>query len=198
MSDVTIRTTEERPKRADAVRNRAKIIEAAKAAFGESGLDTQMEDVARRAEVGVGTLYRHFPTKDALVRALIFDKMERLADEAQASLDEEPDAWKAFERVFWRAGKQQIGDRALREVAASQPQEVFQQAAEETGLQARMGELVERGHAAGALRKDVRVDDVPMVMCGLAAVMQSERNWERYLRLILDGFRAHRADPLPD
>jgi AcrR family transcriptional regulator len=198
MTDVTSPTAEARPMRADAVRNRAKIVEAAKAAFSERGLETQMEDVARRAEVGVGTLYRHFPTKDALVRALIFDKMQRLSDEAQASLEEEGDAWQAFERVFWRAGNQQIADRALREVVSSQPQEVFQQAAEETLLHSRMGELVSRAHAAGALREGVTADDVPMVMCGLAAVMQSERDWERYLRFMLDGFRARAGEPLPD
>ena len=194
----TTRTPEQRPMRADAVRNRAKIVEAAKAAFGECGLETQMEDVARRAEVGVGTLYRHFPTKDALVRALVYDKMQRLSEEALAALEEEPDPWKAFERVFWRAGKQQITDRALREVVSSQPQEVFREAAQETQLEARMGALVERARDAGALRDGVRTEDVPMVMCGLAAVMQSERSWERYLRFMLDGFRARGGDTLPD
>ena len=183
--------------RADAVRNRAKIVEAAKAAFSERGLDTQMEDVARRAEVGVGTLYRHFPTKDALVRALIFDKMARLSEEARGALEEEDDPLEAFERVFWRAGEQQVSDRALREVVSSQPQEVFQQAAQETGLQPRMADLVGRAKAAGAIREDVEPEDVPLVMCGLAAVMQSERNWQRYLRLVLDGFRAHGAGRLP-
>src|SRR5687767_5606661 len=149
MSDTTTPTAEQRPMRADALRNRAKIVEAAKAAFGERGLDTQMEDVARRAEVGVGTLYRHFPTKDALVRALIFDKMARLSDHARAALEEEDDPLAAFERVFWRAGEQQVDDCALREVVASQPQEVFQQAAMETELQPRMAELVTRAQAVG-------------------------------------------------
>ncbi len=184
--------------RADALRNRAKIVEAAMAAFAERGVDAQMEDVARRAEVGVGTVYRHFPTKDALVRALIFDKMGRLSDEARASLEEEDDAWRAFERVFWRAGEQQTADRALREVVSSQPPEVFQQAAEETQLQARMAELVRRAQDAGAIREGVQPEDVPLVMCGLAAVMQSERNWQRYLRFMLDGFRARDRAPLPE
>ncbi|HEX8085925.1 MAG TPA: helix-turn-helix domain-containing protein [Solirubrobacteraceae bacterium] len=198
MTDVTSSTSEARPLRADAVRNRAKIIEAAKAAFAERGVEAQMEDVARRADVGVGTLYRHFPTKDALVRALIFDKMARLSEEARASLEEEDDPWEAFERVFWRAGEQQVSDRALREVVSSQPQEVFQQAAEETELQARMAELVRRAAAAGELREGVEPQDVPLVMCGLAAVMQSERNWQRYLRFMLDGFRARDRAPLPE
>src|SRR5688572_23642779 len=121
MSDVTSPTAEERPKRADAVRNRAKIVEAAKAAFAETGLDTQMEDVARRAGVGVGTLYRHFPTKDELVRALIVDKMERMAEVAGAALEDEAKGpWEAFAWVLRKGAEQQLQDRALTQVVASQ------------------------------------------------------------------------------
>ncbi|MDQ3742445.1 MAG: TetR/AcrR family transcriptional regulator [Actinomycetota bacterium] len=176
--------------RADAVRNRAKIVQAAKAAFAETGLQTQMEDVARRAEVGVGTVYRHFPTKDALVRALIFDKMARLADIAAEALASDADEWSALESVFWRAGEDHSDDRALREVVSSQPQAVFQQAAEETQLAPRMAELVSRAQAAGVARPELEAQDVPLVMCGLAAVVQSGRDWRRYLTFMLDGFRA--------
>jgi AcrR family transcriptional regulator len=191
MSDVTSSpTTDRRPLRADAVRNRAKIVEAAKAAFAERGLQTQMEDVARRAGVGVGTVYRHFPTKDALVRALVYDKMARMSEIAREALESDLAPWEAFQSVFWRGAENQIADRALREVVASQPQEVFQQAADETQLEHRMAELLRRAQAAGAVRPELEPADVPLVMCGLAAVLQSGRDWERYLTFMLDGFRA--------
>jgi AcrR family transcriptional regulator len=185
--------------RADAVRNRARIVEAARQAFSERGLETQMEDVAKRACVGVGTVYRHFPTKDALVQALIVDKMERVAEEARRALEEESDPWEAFSRVLWLGAEHQLRDRALAQVVATQPQSTWRNAAEkETELGARMAELLTRAQKAGAVRADVRPDDIPMVMCGLGAVVQNERSWERYMRLVLDGFRADATEPLPD
>src|ERR1700710_2460976 len=74
-----VAATEERPLRADARRNREKVLTAARAVFSEHGRDAQMDDVARRASVGVGTVYRHFPTKEALIEALVVDSFERLA-----------------------------------------------------------------------------------------------------------------------
>jgi AcrR family transcriptional regulator len=199
MSTPATDTTDPRPMRADAVRNRAKIVEAAKQAFSERGLETQMEDIAKRAAVGVGTVYRHFPTKDALVQALIVDKMERIAEEARRALAEEPDPWEAFSRVLWMGAEHQLRDRALAQVVATQPQSTWRQAAEEeTELGARMAELLARAQRAGVVRPDARPDDIPMVMCGLGAVVQNERSWERYMRLVLDGFRAASTEPLPD
>ena len=178
--------------RADAVRNRAKIVDAAKAAFAEIGLETQMEDIARRASVGVGTLYRHFPTKDALVRALIVDKMERMAAVAKAALDDEDaDPWEAFASVIEQGARQQLEDRALTQVVATQPQSAFQEASQEqTELAALMTELMRRAQRAGAVRPDARPEDIPTLMCGLAAVVHNGRDWRRYLQLMLDGFRA--------
>ena len=80
-----------KPLRADARRNREKVVAAASAAFAESGLDAQVEDIARRAGVGVGTLYRHFPTKEALVVALADEHFERIAETIEAALDERGD-----------------------------------------------------------------------------------------------------------
>jgi AcrR family transcriptional regulator len=191
-------TAERRPMRADAARNRAKIVEAAKAAFSERGLETQMEDIARRAEVGVGTLYRHFPTKDGLVRALIVDKMERMAEIAQEALEDQGDPWGAFAGVLWKGAEQAFRDRALAQVFSSQPQEAYRSAIEdETELAARMAQLLRRAQDAGLARRDADADDIPIVMCGLGAVVQNGRNWERYLQLMLDGFRNADADPLP-
>ena len=191
MGDIPTTTAEPRAKRADAVRNRARIVEAAKETFAERGLETQMEDVAKRAGVGVGTLYRHFPTKDALVRALIVDKMERLADAVKEALEADGDPWETFSGALWHGAEQQLRDRTLAQVLAQQPQSAWRTAAEkETQLGARMAEALERAQRAGAVRADARPEDIPLVMCGLGAVVQNGRDWERYMTFVLDGFRA--------
>src|SRR5687768_11863989 len=99
-----------RPLRADARRNRERVIKAARAVFAEQGRDAQVDDVARRAKVGVGTVYRHFPTKEALLEALVRDRFAQLAEWALEALEEE-DAWAAFERVVWRGAELHAGDR---------------------------------------------------------------------------------------
>jgi AcrR family transcriptional regulator len=192
-------TSKGRPLRADAARNREKIVAAAKEAFSEIGLGTQMEDVARRAEVGVGTVYRHFPTKDALVEALIVEKMERLAEAAQSALESDADPWEAFSTLLWQCAEYHLRDKALAQVVAAAPQTAWQNAAEQrTTLGERMGRVLARAQAAGQVRPDVVADDIPLVMCGLGAVVQNQRSWERYMRLVLDGFRSTEADRLPD
>src|SRR5919197_6626891 len=105
-------STTETPKlRADARRNRERILAAAKEVFGEKGEDAQMDDVARRAGVGVGTVYRHFPTKEALVHALTDEQFNVIAAHARETL-ELADPWEAFERTLWFAGEKTAGDRA--------------------------------------------------------------------------------------
>ena len=183
-----------RPLRADARRNREKVIEAARAVFAEDGLDAQMDDVARRAGVGVGTLYRHYPTKDALVQAMVADHFERMAERGRAALEEDGDPWEAFAGFLRWCGEHQMHDRALGEVVAGQPQATFDDAVRGCGLQACGAELLERARAAGAVRDGVTIDDVPVVMCGLGAVRGSRgpEAGRRYLELMLDGMRAPR------
>src|ERR671929_2362335 len=115
-----VAATEERPLRADARRNREKVLAAARAVFSENGRDAQMDDVARRAGVGVGTVYRHFPTKEALIEALVVDAFETIAAHAHDALAIE-DPWEAFTSVMWRGAEVMAGDRALSEVFASIP-----------------------------------------------------------------------------
>src|ERR1041384_5426357 len=94
----------DRPLRADARRNREKVLQAARSVFSEHGRDAQMDDVARRAGVGVGTVYRHFPTKEALIEALMVAAFQTIADEAHRALDIE-DPWEAFTSVLWRGAE---------------------------------------------------------------------------------------------
>src|SRR5947208_8597118 len=107
-----------RPLRADAQRNRDKIVAAARDCFSEEGLDAQMEDVARRAGVGVGTVYRHFTTKDELVDALADERFDRLRDLALEALEME-DPCEAFETFVRASARIQTEDRALSEVLTS-------------------------------------------------------------------------------
>jgi AcrR family transcriptional regulator len=184
---------EERPLRADARRNRERVIKAARAVFGERGRDAQVDDVARCAKVGVGTVYRHFPTKEALLEALVRDRFAQLAAWALEALEEE-DAWEAFERVVWRGAELHAGDRALAEATADAKACIADQAAQESGLAASLAELMARAQRDGTMRPDARPEDLPTVFCGLGSVMHRDAGdplaWRRYLALMLDGLRA--------
>src|SRR5688572_26849387 len=162
--------TATKPLRADARRNREKIVGAARAAFAEYGLDAQMDEIARRADVGVGTLYRHFPTKDALVRAIVVAHMEGMAERGREIVAEgREDPWDAFAGFMRLCGEKHLDDRGLAEVMSTQPAQTFQQAAYDSGLVAAMEQLLERAQEAGKARADARVTDVPLVMCSIGA-----------------------------
>src|SRR3954453_18750875 len=104
--------TVHRPLRADARRNRERVLAAARAVFAEHGREAQMDDVARSAGVGVGTVYRHFPTKEALVQALALDLFEGLVRGAREALTLE-DPWEAFTHALWTGGNLLASDRAF-------------------------------------------------------------------------------------
>ena len=190
----------DRPLRADARRNRARVVEAARDVFAEAGLDAPMEEIAKRAGVGIGTLYRHFPTKDALVLGTLAAKYEDIAAQARRLLAEEPDPWTALRTLLVIGGERNVTDRSLAEVWKALPAEVFTAASQEAGLHAAVGELIDRARAAGAVRDDLTVEDVPLVMCGLASLFESGYGhaWRRYLALVLDGMRARGREPLPE
>jgi AcrR family transcriptional regulator len=192
---------DERPLRADARRNREKVLAAARAVFSENGRDAQMDDVARRAGVGVGTVYRHFPTKEALIEALMVDSFQAIAAQAEAALEVE-DPWDAFTCVLSRGAEIMAADRALSEVFASIPGAMEQAMPTVEGLQESMAKIMARAQAAGVLRDDVILDDVPMIMCGIGSATKKEHRcstpWRRHLMIVLDGLRAPGGDRLPD
>ena len=202
----TTTTTSPTPKetaptqRADARRNRRKVLDAARKAFAEDGLDVRVEKVARKAGVGVGTVYRHFPTKEDLLQALADDRFAGLAEAARKALDD-PDAWNGFSEFMRYSAQVMSGDRALSEAMDQRP-EMCGRAAEDVKLLEIVGELIERAQAEGALRKDVVPDDVPSLICGLGrATRETEgrpsMSWERYLAIILAGLRPPADSPLP-
>jgi AcrR family transcriptional regulator len=187
---------EARAMRSDARRNREKIVVAARVCMARDGLDAQMDDIARAAEVGVGTLYRHFPNKDELVQALADERFDRLADLARDALAD-PDPWRSFENFIRASARIQTEDRALSEVLVSRP-ETMAPAAERAGMRELVGRLMGRAQEAGVIRADAEPTDVPMLMCALAGTHQMPKmDPERYIAIALDGLRAPGSSPLP-
>ena len=187
-------TISPRPLRADARRNRAKLLAAAAEALAEGGLDTQVEDIARRAGVGVGTLYRHFPTKEALVDALARAHFERLADIVEA-VDRGADPWEQFASAILRCAEAIAGNVALCEIIGGHPGALAAAADGQARLEAATAKLIAGARARGAIREDATVLDVRTIMCGFGHVAAAQRagarlDWERYLTIALDGLRA--------
>jgi len=187
--------------RADARRNREAVLAAARERFGKCGLDCQMEDIARTAGVGVGTVYRHFPTKHDLIAALVTDRFRRLAQRAERALAE-ADPWQEFCDLMRYSAELQVRDRALSEFLSSQPQ-LGQHEAVQSGLADLTAELIAKAQRAGGMRKDAVIEDVPTLICGLGAVTAGaagnmpELNWERYVEIMLDGLRSPGVNKLP-
>ncbi|HSD78187.1 MAG TPA: helix-turn-helix domain-containing protein [Solirubrobacteraceae bacterium] len=179
-----------RPQRADARRNRGRILVAAAETFAERGADAQMDDVARRAGVGVGTVYRHFPTKESLMGELVRLKLDRMQKAAEAGLEVD-DPWEAFAGVLRRGAEVMAADAALRDALGRVPEAWEHAAAERERLQAILAQVIRRGQEAGVIRPDFSVDEVPMLMCGVASSMSqhSDWDWRRHLELVLDGIR---------
>ena len=185
-----------KPLRADARRNREKILKAARAVFADQGRDAQIDDVARRARVGVGTVYRHFPTKDALLHALSDELFDVVAAYAEKALERD-DAWEAFKDVLWFAGEKTSGDRAFSEVMAAQRDTEPRLCPGQIALSEYVSELIQRAQDSGRMRTDLILEDIPLVMCGIgsASGMDHPRPnaWRRHLGIVLDGIRAEAA-----
>jgi AcrR family transcriptional regulator len=191
-------TTDAGPRgpRADARRNRERVLAAARICMARDGLEAGMDQVARAAGVGVGTVYRHFPTKDDLVEALANARFERLAELAQEALAD-PEPWPAFERFMRASAKIQSEDRALSEVLVSRP-ETMAPAAERVDMLGLVGQLMQRAQEAGELRTDAEPSDIPMLMCALAGTARNPKmDPDRYIGIMLDGLRAPGRSTLP-
>ena len=182
-----------RAQRADARRNREKVIEAARTQFAEHGLEAQIDEIARAAGVGVGTVYRHFPNKEDLLQALADARFEGLAGAAREALEAE-DPWQGFVDFMTYSARVMAEDRAISEAMDQRPG-LCAVAAEKVEMLAVTGEVVERAKASGDLRDDIVAEDVPSLICGLGRAVRAgegrpSMSWQRYLEIILAGLRA--------
>lgn len=179
-----------RPKRADARRNYEQLVAAARAAFTEADRSASLEDIARRAGVGIGTLYRHFPTRSDLIEAVYVEEVEALARSAEDVADDDP--WDALIRwlhgfVGYIATKQALADELF--AIAEHNADVFSNC--RAALNAAGRPLLERAQAAGEVRADATIEDVIRMVGAIAKMPASEPDEiERVLDIALDGLRA--------
>ena len=178
------------PLRADAQRNLERVLDSAAALFAERGCDVSVDEIARQAGVGHATVFRRFPTKDALIAAVVSKQIQELTAYVEEALAEE-DAGEAFRGFVWHAGELHARDRGLHEgfSRCGGESEVGEAKAE---LNARVEELITRAQQAGAVRADVGADDVSSLVGSAirgASSSQDPELWRRYVEVVLDGLR---------
>lgn len=186
-------TTAERPLRADAARNRLRVVEAAEAVFAELGVEASVDDVAARAGVGRATIYRSFPTKDHLVAGVAIERMRRFEREVTEALDE-PDAGAAFRGVLLGIAESHPKDRVMLE-ALHLSDAIPELAAARASASATLDRLIARAKRQGRVRRDATADDVRALFGGLTHSLTPEqqrdpRVWRRYANLIADALGA--------
>jgi AcrR family transcriptional regulator len=179
-----------RPKRADALRNYEKLIAAAREEFAAEGTGATLEDVARRAEVGIGTLYRHFPTRQDLLEAVYLGEVQAICDSAEKYLDQPPlealTGW-LHEFVGFAATKRALAEELVAYVDRDSPVFYFCVNA----IYGAGEDLLKRAQEAGAVRADVDISDVTKMVSGIAAIRTADAEQiDRILGLALDGLRA--------
>lgn len=182
-----------RPLRRDAQRNRRLILDAAQEVFADAGLRASLDDVARRAGVGVATVYRRFPDKEALVEALFETRIGEIIDVVERALAL-PSGWEGLVHFLREVSHLQAGDRGLREIALSTGYGKSRVAAQRSQVAAGIEQLIARAEAEGTLRTGVTANDVPLILYMVGEVAQNTSGLrpdlaERYLGLVLDGLR---------
>jgi AcrR family transcriptional regulator len=189
--------------RADAIRNREAVIEAARKLFAAEGTDAQMDEIAAKAGVGVGTVYRHFPNKEDLLDAVAARRFQILAERARQAVAEaeDGDPWDAFRGFIEFSAEMQATDRAHAQSSSSRSERMAC-AAEESGLPLEAAKLIKICKRADAVRRDLAVEDIPALTCSigsvsLAAEQKPRMRWERLVAIWLQGVRAPADERLP-
>jgi AcrR family transcriptional regulator len=187
--------------RADAERNRERLIAAAREVFAERGLDVPVEDVARHAGVGVATLYRRFPTRADLIAGAFEAKMAAYADAVAYALAE-PDPWVGFCGYIERVCGMQAEDRGFAHVLTMTFPTAQQFESERGRAYHGFLDLVSRAQAAGKLRDDFVGEDLAMLLMASAGVIAGTADvapdtWRRFAAYMIQAFGAHNSEPLP-
>jgi AcrR family transcriptional regulator len=193
--------TPARPLRRDAQANRDRIVSAARAAFAAEGVEVPVEEIARRAGVGMGTLYRHFPAKEDLIDAVLEDAFAAFIGAAEQALAEQ-DAWAGFRGFLERVFALHAENRGLKDIIAMRAHGRARAEAMRTRMRPLLRRLIERAQEQGALRADFTAEDMPLVFWAGGRVIEATAAvapefWRRHLGLLLDGLRAEAATPLP-
>lgn len=191
--------THERPARSDARRNRERLLDSAREVFREDGVDARLDEVARRAGVGIATLYRHFPSRDALVDALFAERVEEYLAAAEAALSR-GDGWSGLRGLLEATLEFQSGDRVLKQAFLSHPPGDGTVSASRQRTRALFRRALDRARAEGSLRADFRLSDLTVALWSFWPVVDATAEiaphaWRRHLHFLLDGMRAESATP---
>ncbi|MBV8956145.1 MAG: TetR/AcrR family transcriptional regulator [Solirubrobacterales bacterium] len=186
--EASAQTTPVSPKRADARRNRERVLAAAREAFARGGESTALEEIARRAGVGIGTLYRHFPNRQALLEALYVNEVEEVCRSAERLDDADP--WQAlndwFERLIgYLATKRALAHELMNYLDADAA--LFKEC--RAGLFSAGEPLLKRAQDAGAVRPDIEFSQVMHMVVGISKIPGDPDQIEHILRVALDGLR---------
>jgi AcrR family transcriptional regulator len=183
-------STDQRTLRADARRNRERIMSSGRELFARDGPEAQMDEIAARAGVGIGTVYRHFPTKEALLTAMVRDRFQEFAEIATVAEDT-IDPRHALETVMRRSAEAVEGDMGF-QLAMMGSDELEWEGIEEQKavLAAIVTRIIRRAVDAGVVRDDVTFEDFAMVMCGITSTMYykpGSADWRRHLAIVVQG-----------
>jgi AcrR family transcriptional regulator len=194
-------TTSERPLRRDAERNRQRILDTARLLFAERGLGVSLDEIARQAGVGVGTIYRRFPDKEQLIDALFEDRLGEVLAAVTASL-EIADPWEAMSQFLERSLELQVEDRGLKELLLGTTTAHARIEQGRRRIQPLVQALLERAQRAGVVREDLTVADLMLLQHAIGEAAEYTREvapeaWRRIMLIALDGLRPDRRRPSP-
>jgi AcrR family transcriptional regulator len=192
-------TTQEKPLRKDAERNRQRIMAAARELFAQRGLEVTMDDIADHAGVGVGTVYRRFPDRELLIDALFEETLGQMLDLAEESRQIE-DPWEGFVHFLECALEMQTSNRGLKGLLFSTAHGRERVAEARERIDPVASQLLKRAQKAGAVRKDITDTDMPLLSLSLGTTADfaghiAPEIWRRYLAILLDGLRTDRDGP---
>jgi AcrR family transcriptional regulator len=187
--------------RSDARRNRERLVASARELFARAGADVPVEEITRHAGVGMGTLYRHFPTKEELIDAVLEDAFAELVATAEEGARAQ-DAWAGFTGFLEQALARHADNRGLKDVLATRERGRRRAEAMRARIRPLVRRMIERAQEQGTLRADFAPEDLPLVFWTADRVIEATAAvapdyWRRYLGLLLDGLRAEAATPLP-
>jgi AcrR family transcriptional regulator len=188
--------------RRDAQRNRETLLAAAQAHFAATGIDAPLDQIARDAGLAIGTLYRHFPTRLDLIQALFAEKLQSWLAAAERA-DALADAWQGFVLFIEAMCQLQADDQGFNDLVSMRLPEAAGLAATQDRIGDIATRIIRRAQEQGSLRPDLTTEDLAFVIWSQSRINQATRDvapraWRRHLYLMVDGFRAERAHPLPE